>query len=48
MTGGSGFAPFLEKRPAEALVAERKDIDFSYTLTDRVVRMTLGPVGRRR
>jgi hypothetical protein len=29
-------------------MAEGKDIDFSYTLTDRVVRLTLGPVGRRR
>ena len=29
-------------------MVEREDIDFSYTLTDRVVRLTLGPVGRRR
>jgi hypothetical protein len=29
-------------------MAERKDIDFSYTWTDRVVRLTLSPVGRRR
>jgi hypothetical protein len=28
-------------------MAERKDIDFSYTLTDRAVWLTLGLVGRR-